>query len=182
MSNPFFDVLSFWFSQVSFGVKAGVNFTKITLEDHPNDFRFSDDDGTGFHFGAFVGLDLNSSFGLQTEALYSREGIKDQYADYINIPVFLKWYPVAPVHLGVGPQIGFLANTELIKGQYENVAFGALINLGADIADFTVSARYVIGLSNVLDREYQLGTPPNINPFTIEGKENNFQLSLGYTF
>ena len=170
------------FSQVSFGVKAGANFSNMSVEDNAYDFDFIEDDGTGFHIGSFLDLKFNTNLGGQAEVLFSRSGIKDQYVDYISVPVFVKWYPISPLNIGVGPQVSFFADAEGSKENYEKTVLAAFANIGFNISDFVISARYILGISNSVEQEFIIGSPPSLNLFTANAKENIIQVSFGYRF
>ncbi|MDN3596022.1 outer membrane beta-barrel protein [Zunongwangia endophytica] len=177
-----FFVSFYSFSQINFGVKAGLNFSTTKFEENIHDFKFTEENGTGFHVGSFVDLALNTHFHAQTEVLYSREGVKDQFVDYINIPLIGKWYPIPTVYIGIGPQLSILANTESYKDNFENILFGALFEAGVEINHFVFDVRYILGISNSVEMPIGVGSEDNLNNITAKAKSNNFQLSVAYKF
>ncbi len=123
------------FSQVKFGIKAGVNMSSVSgIEASAPGLSVEiiENDGMafGFHGGAFANISFGEYFGLQPELLFSMQGGKqklnsglllymmgpselDTYSsdfrfNYINLPILLEIKPIAGIDLGilVGPQFG----------------------------------------------------------------------------
>jgi hypothetical protein len=173
---------------VSFGIKAGINLANQKYE--AQGFSVSPDALMGFHVGGFATIMFSETFGLQPELLYSSIGSKfDVSGDdmkskwsYITVPVMLRYQPIKILNIHAGPQIGILAGAKQeFDGDSEDIentkgleiagAFGAGLDLPMGIG-FT--ARYVLGLSNIVDGG------DDTEDFTI--KNNVFQLSLTYRF
>lgn len=171
-------------AQVAIGVKGGLNFAKVDVDNVSTDGR------TGFHGGAFV-LFKVSKIGIQPELIFSKQGssfkantqdLKANY-DYINIPIILKLYTVAGINLQVGPQFGFVTKAEQdvldvnnvkttadVKDQLKGSDISAAIGVGWDLPfGLTIDARYNLGLSKINDGS---GSP--------EAKNQVFQVSAGY--
>jgi len=139
----------------NFGAKAGVNFANFSGDITDNKAL------TGFHFGVFAEVELSEALIFQPEILYSAQGTKfedsgvsvDFNANYINIPLMIKYGVAEGFNLEAGPQIGFLISAEIadqdIKDEMESIDFG--LNFGASY-DFTedlfAQARYNLGLAN----------------------------------
>ena len=106
---------------------------------------------------------------------------------YINVPVMFKYFATEKFSLEAGPQIGFLvsaklktevdgygSNTQDIKDNFESIDFGLNLGAGYDFTEnFSVSARYNLGLANIANTE--------------EGDDSKlhngvFSLSAGYKF
>lgn len=171
-------------AQVAIGLKGGLNFAKVDVE------NFSTDSRTGFHGGAFA-LFKFSKIGIQPELLFSRQGYKLSLSsqdlksnfDYINIPILLKLYTVAGINLQVGPQFGFIAKAESelpdingnittqdVKDQLKGSDISLAIGAGWDLPfGLTIDARYNLGLSKINDNS---GSP--------ESKNQVIQVSAGY--
>ena len=91
-----------------------------------------------------------------------------------------KYYATEALSIEVGPQVGFLINSEEefegetfdTKDITSNVDFGLNFGLGYKLASgLNFSARYNLGLSNVDDSD-----------FDVEIKNSVFQFSVGYFF
>ncbi|MGJ8685422.1 MAG: porin family protein [Nonlabens sp.] len=181
--------------EIDFGVKGGVNFAKLTGD------NLEDADGrTGFHVGFTGEYMFNESFGLQSEVVYSTQGLQSETSfggvttesklklDYINVPVLAKFYlGESGFSIDAGPQIGFLVSDKLeVNGENVDDELNAeTIDLsagggiaykfkeGSSLEGFNVSARYMIGLSNVYKDNSTFGD---------DVTNSNLQLSVGYKF
>jgi len=120
---------------VKFGAKAGINLSKISVN-QSDGFEFRSK--PSFHLGGFVELVISEKFSFQPELIYSSQGTKselvetfdsgidfEQYEyksditfEYLNIPLMAKFYAVKGLSLEVGPQIGFLLSA---KDDYEEI-------------------------------------------------------------
>lgn len=112
-------------AQWSFGYKTGFNFASLSgAEDIENlETRMK----TGFLGGLLTEYRISTTFGLQGELYYSRQGqswvdkspdqdnvtkIKQKdRINYLNLPVLLKIYPIEEIAIEVGPQIGYALNS-----------------------------------------------------------------------
>ncbi|MBX2945367.1 MAG: PorT family protein [Cyclobacteriaceae bacterium] len=172
------------YSQIEGGVKFGVNIAnqKIDVEG----FNFSPDSKLAFHVGGYLNLPFGGSFSVQPELLFNSVGFKvesggDTYKEtwnYVAVPVMLRYNINDMINLHVGPQFSFLMNA---KGEFDGnsediedtqslevaAGFGLGINLPMGL---NLSARYVLGLSNVYDLDNNDGKITN----------NVFQISAGY--
>lgn len=168
--------------QVRFGLKAGMNVSTFT-GDVENAKSL-----VGFQAGVFAQIPISGQFTFQPEALYSGQGAKAKEdgfsnkwtANYINIPLMVKYNIAEKFNVEAGPQVGFLVSSKLkdggesmdVKDHMKSVDF--TINVGAayDItSDVFVGVRYGAGVSSIIkDSE--------------DGKARNsvFQLSVGYKF
>lgn len=174
-------------AQAAIGIKGGLNFAKLDIE------NVSTDNRTGFHGGAFM-LFKFSKIGIQPELIFSKQGSSFKFNsqdlnanyDYINIPIILKLYTVAGINIQVGPQFGFIAKAEQdvlnvgtntitkqdVKDQIKGSDLSAAIGLGWDLPfGLMIDARYNLGLSKIND---STGSP--------ESKNQVIQVALGYKF
>lgn len=196
---------------IRFGLKAGLNISKLTISgvDVTPEIKSK----AGFHAGAFLSFKISEKFGLQPEVLYSNQGYKTSFKDsfnqykveaninYIAIPIMVKFYPVKKFNIEVGPQISFLLNHKgLVNTQslsdYYDPAFGNS-TAELDYEDITQSIEFGLntGVSYQIDKNiigtarYNFGIS-NVNKKLIspygEDKENDrnsvFQFSLNYLF
>ena len=126
------------YAQMTVGGKAGLNVSTITdvsltLMDKPTegldiDYEYR----LGMHVGGYAHYRFSSTFGLQTELLYSQMGYKETipvtdyggkaYANatakgllhYLTLPVLLRFtVPRTGLFLEAGPQAGFLLGNKL---------------------------------------------------------------------
>jgi hypothetical protein len=187
--------------EVSFGVKAGTNFSTITGDD-------TDELKTrvGFHVGGVAEIMFNEKIGLQPELLFSSVGskYKETYEymgydikatsvtvlNYLTLPIMGKYFVADGVSLEFGPQLGILLSAnqdykvtggdesesgdEDIKDYVTPLDFGLNIGAGYKFDNgLNFAARYYFGLSN-------------INDFEGSDDYNNhnagFQVSVGYMF
>jgi hypothetical protein len=162
-------------AQVSLGLKAGVNVSKLNSDDVETSSI------TAFHGGAFALFKL-TKIGIQPELLFSQQGTTiddvnfgkgDLEASYLTIPVMLRIYLAGGFSLNVGPQFGFLNSAEFKGNDADLKSSDITANVGvAWDAPFglVLDARYNIGLSDVNDSDVISG----------EIKSNCFQFSVGY--
>jgi hypothetical protein len=173
-------------AQVSVGVKAGLNLANVTGDDvDDSDMRMS------LHLGGYLNYAFSESLSIQPELLYSSMGAKSSYDDfgvdieettklnYISVPVMVV-YSFGNINVQAGPQIGFLASAkskvevdgdseeEDIKDFFKGTDFGFNLGLGANFGKLNASARYCLGLSNIVDAD------------EADVKNAVIQISVGY--
>ncbi|RFS25009.1 PorT family protein [Chitinophaga silvatica] len=163
---------------VKFGVKGGLNLSKLTNVDDAKVL-------TGFNAGGLMNYKFNDSWAVQPEIQYSTQGSKANTIlgkgtfklDYINIPV-LAQYHIESFFLEAGPQVGFMTSAKLkagpinqdVKDQMKTVDFGLNFGLGYKLdMGLGIGARYNFGLTNIYD---------NGN----NGKNSVAQIDLFYIF
>jgi hypothetical protein len=169
------------FKRLSFGVKAGANYSNFYHAD------FSTDALIGFHAGALVNFKLTNQLSIQEEFLFSSLGakIKDGVLGgetaklyYLSVPFLLKYCTSFGLYLEAGPQMS-IRLTENVPDRSGNFAqqldSGLAGGLGFQSkSGLEVGIRYCAGLSNVAAFEVSNSKP--------EFKNNVFQASLSYTF
>ena len=164
-------------SQISLGVKAGVNLAGQTFSG--GGYTTSPDFRPGILLGGYAHVKFNPHFGLQPEVYYSMQGAKSgpviYKADYINVPVLLRWNISENFNLHAGPQFGLLLtgkqSTSTAYSNYKSLDVGAVFGLGIELPmNFNVGLRTVVGLIDV-----------NNNPASVT-KVHNFviQAFVGY--
>jgi len=154
--------------KVSAGVKAGLNLANISNDE--SDIVFTPKMKPDFHAGIFADLLFNYrkiKFGIQPEALYSRQGfIFDGNAvnfQYITVPLMAKLY-LRDFNIEIGPWISYLfsispsstqldeynvALSDLKGGKDVGVAVGVGYDFDLDFIVLTIGARYHYGLSDM---------------------------------
>lgn len=103
-----------------YGVKAGVNFSNMTIDD-ADDRTMK----TGFHAGVFGRMGITEVFSVQPELLYTTKGFTNAYdnvlaegeakfkLNYIEIPVNLVYHLAEDFSFQIGPYIGYLASAKV---------------------------------------------------------------------
>ncbi len=169
------------------GIKGGANMTKIDGK------SFKDSYNLNYYAGGYLELALSQHFGIQPEVLFSQTTSKtandfnDIYEDfpigngekvklnYLNIPILANIKLGKVLWIQAGPQYSILMNkdntlVENGKDAFKNGDFSAVGGLWLQLPiGLSVSARYVIGLSNIND----LGDKH-------EWKNQAIQLGIGY--
>lgn len=183
--------------EISYGLKAGVNFSNLRYSS--DDMSFDEDEKslTSFHVGCVIEIAFDDKFSLQPELLYTSTGTAAKGTesgisyegklkfDYLSLPIMAKYYVAEGFSLEAGPQIGFLmsakvsadvedygSDSEDIKDDTNATDFGVAFGAGYKMENgFFLNARYALGLSNMAkdsDDEWV--------------KNGNIQLSIGYKF
>lgn len=192
------------FSQVNFGLKAGVSTTNVQMEDVKT-LTSGDTEylvnaikaaNYGFHAGAFVRFSM-LGFYIQPELLfasrtdeYKIEGgveteiVKQQF-NRLDLPIMIG-AKLGPVRLNAGPAARLLINSpkDLItdpdfKAMYNDLTFGYQAGIGVDIIKkITLDLRYEGSLQKYQTKiENEAGTK-----FTLDDRPNAFLLSVGIMF
>jgi opacity protein-like surface antigen len=195
------------FSQIKFGLKAGLSTTNLKMEDlktlTSGDTQYTIDAlkgaNYGFHGGAFVRFNL-LSFYIQPELLFASrtdeykvtdlntpasEIIKKQKFNQLDLPIMLGG-KIGPVRLNAGPSARLLINSpkDLIddpdfKAMYNSLTFGYQAGLGVDIIKrITVDLRYEGSLQKYQTQIKNLAG----DKFKLDDRPNAFLLSVGIMF
>ncbi|MFP4060811.1 MAG: porin family protein [Bacteroidota bacterium] len=163
----------------SLGIKGGLNFSYMTIED-------LDDQSMkpGFHAGVFKKFPVSEKFAIQPEVLYSTKGVKAVYDEeflgvsifegetdfalnYIDIPLYLVYNLAEDLNFHLGPYVGILLganvdtqaevldfiniddNEELDRDHFNNTDFGISGGLGFQLSFVELGFNYNLGLSQV---------------------------------
>lgn len=194
------------FSQINFGIKAGLNTTSITMEDLKTvtsgntSYTLEKLEGAnyGFHGGIFLRLQISKLY-LQPEVLFSTRTneynvtnvstttltMVKQNLSKVDVPVMLG-LKFGPVRLNGGPVGSFIINTpsELIEDAsletiYNKMSIGYQAGLGLDILKkLTFDLRYEGSLKKYQNQiENATGTT-----FNLDDRPNAFLFSVGLMF
>ncbi len=194
------------FSQLDFGIKAGVSTTSITMDDIKSltsstaSYTVEKLEGAkyGFHAGAFLRLTVWKLY-LQPELLFATRTnaytvtnvttstAKDvtQNLNKLDIPVMVG-LKLGPLRLNAGPSGSLLIGSpkELINDpdfehMYSNLTIGYQAGVGLDILKFlTLDARYEGSLKKYQTQiENLTGTT-----FNLDDRANAFLVSVGIKF
>lgn len=113
-------------NEFQIGIKAGANLANV-YDTEGEDFNA--DGKFGFVAGGFLIIPLGTTFGVQTEVLFSQKGFKAQgsllgssysltrTSNFIDVPIYFTIKPLSTLTLLVGPQFSFLTKN---KDVFEN--------------------------------------------------------------
>lgn len=181
-------------AQIKFGLKGGLDVTKISLSDSP----IKGDNATGFFVGPMMEFTIPVvGLGFDVAALYSQSGMKiednsekmDEKLKSIEVPVNLKWTAGLGSTLGVfvaaGPQFGFGVGDGW-EGFDSKKCFVS-VNIGAGLKllrHLQLGVNYNIGASKVGDMLIGKGEEltGNEGKFQSSLRKNSWQISLAYMF
>ena len=155
--------------RLDIGAKVGANLSKI------DGVKFSDSYRLSYQVGGFAEIDINKSWGIQPEVLFSQvssrvdsgfnavyENVDNQLLkrdvklNYLNIPVLLRINAGSLLTFNVGPQFSILMSDkqnllnngkDAFKSGDLSAVFGAQIN----ISKLRIYGRYNVGLQNISD-------------------------------
>ena len=173
-------------AQINFGIKGGVNITKVEGKAFKDEFRY------GYHLGGFAEVGLGEKWGIQPEVLFNQyqtradtsfknvyqnaldfSNYQDVKLNYLSIPILLNYKLANILTLQAGPQFGVLISQDknlLQNGKeaFKNGDFSLLGGAQINISKLRLTGRYFVGLNN-------------INDISDQNKWNNqgFQLSVG---
>jgi hypothetical protein len=195
------------FSQVKFGLKAGLSTTNLKMEDlktlTSGETAYVVDAikgaNYGFHAGAFLRFSM-LGFYMQPELLFASrtdeytiadadnpasEIIKKQQFNQLELPIMLG-LKLGPIRLNAGPSARLLINSpkDLIddpnfKAMYHGLTFGYQAGLGVDILKrITLDLRYEGSLQKYQTQIQNLAG----DKFNLDDRPNAFLLSLGIMF
>lgn len=176
-------------AQIQFGVKAGANLSTFTGNDAQGAKSMA-----GFNGGIFAKIPIAKSFSFAPELIYSMKGAKydstgfspaySLHANYLDVPLLVKYTHSSGFNVETGPQIGFLLSAKAKaqgvsvddKSLFNSTEFAWDFGIGYDLSSVPVGIelRYDLGLSNIENNSNNSGST---------GKVHNgvFQLGLRYT-
>ena len=183
------------FGQISFGVKAGLNFSNVkNIGSTENKTRL------GFNGGFFTKIDISKRFIVQPELLYSIKGNKFPPTaingggilslNYISIPLLGGFRLDDKFTILLGPEFNFLTNA---NSKFDNTnhdvsknfrKFDVAIDLGATYnikRNIGVEIRYSYGFEGLADVIMTDQSGNEIGKGSI-GSNRVFQLGLFYKF
>lgn len=164
----FVSITTLTFSQeTQYGVRGGINVSNL---DFTPDADFQNVHRNGFFFGGYGDFGFTESLSVQVELQYSAEGGKanDLKADYIQMPIMLRYHLGDNFTIGVGP----MASLKTWKNQdaFSTFSFSGVGGIEYMITDeLFVDARFSYGITNILDHDLD----------GIEAKNNNIQIGFG---
>lgn len=161
-----------------FGVKAG--FSQSYLNVSVDSFSETEDI-SGFYFGLFADLYVSNSFNFQPELLYANYSEDGESSGILQLPLLMKYKPIAKLGILAGPQLDYLLDEEdalFLK----RLGFGLSVGASYDITEnIIIDARYTFGLSNRFDDNGEFNEFEEFN-FDIDAKFDYFHIGLAYRF
>lgn len=185
-------------NNLKFGIKGGVNFANLNLNDIENNKEV-----TGVNFGIFAKLPISSSFAIQPEIYFTTKGSELTYQNvfvdgtakfelnYIEIPVMLIFNLGQNFNFQLGPYASYLISSKvknvsdinfnfednIDSGDFNKFDTGVAVGLGYDTKSIGFGIRYNLGLVTVGKEKTYLGT----NYVFPDGKNGVINLFLTYS-
>lgn len=154
-------------ARVTVGLKAGVNYSELKLEEDSLALKPIVDPVAG----VFVGRNLGGNLGIQLEALLGRKGGQDDdepaegryRLTYVDLPVTMSLGTARGTgtrfHVFTGPQVSVLIKAEEVNFRLDTSRdisdevrtwdFGWTVGAGVVINRLSLDARYTHGLTNI---------------------------------
>jgi len=188
------------------GIKGGLSMATLNI---PN----SDENNLlpGFNVGFLGRIMITENIGLQPEILFSSKGVDTYYSEnflgfniadgetklrinYIDIPLYLVFFPIPNFDIHLGPYIGFLMNsaidtqTEILdfinidneddvdRSEFNQLDAGLSMGLAFNYEFLMLGVNYSIGLREVAKES------GNMEDLLDGSKNGAFQLYLGLIF
>jgi hypothetical protein len=178
------------FSQVSFGVKGGLNLANATNNNGETDMKPS------FYVGGLMEYRISDFFGISPELLYSRQGAKSEQdgvtakirLNYINLPVLAKIYVAEGLSFDLGPQVGFLIDSDIwAKAGDQTVTVDLPSSEFNTPAPNTLDVSFAMGLTYNFNKcfvqgRYNLGLTTVFEEDEMNAKHSVIQVGVGYRF
>lgn len=177
-----------------YGVKAGLQLTKIPLGGASDEWDFKLKSGLGFQVGGFATFGLSEDFSIQTELFLSvqrysetsnlnvvgsgMEEFTSKYSDrYLKLPVLLRYQVAEKFFVEAGPQFALFVSSNIEKDEWVHFKkFSTAAALGAEYLvseNLSVQIRYAHNLANIEGSE---------NYLWLMEKPHVFSLGVAYTF
>ncbi|MBC3847953.1 porin family protein [Winogradskyella echinorum] len=137
--------------EVRYGVRGALNVSNLDFDPSPT---IDNQHRNGFAFGGFVEYGFSEEVSLLTELQWSAEGGKEEAirADYLKLPVQLRFSVSERFTLGAGPQLA-------LKTWKDSDGFATFVFSGVAGAEYMITdelfvdARVHYGFSNILDED-----------------------------
>ena len=151
------------YGQNAIGIKGGVNIGNVS--------NIGAESRLSGHAGVFLHHTINKNWCFQPELLFSGEGFK-YFADgftqtgertvalsYIQLPLMIQYYPITPLYIEAGPQLGLLISAKdkpdgshaiNVKDQYSTGQVAIGVGLGVKATEEVILyGRYNFGLTDI---------------------------------
>ncbi len=184
-------------AQLKFGVKAGLNVSKVTFDENLIDR----DNRTGFFVGPMAEFTIPiAGLGVDAALLYSNKNLQvceettnvemSKTMHSVDIPINLKYTvglgSMAGVYVATGPQFSFaMGNKSLFENSYTLKSSQFSWNVGAGVklvSHLQVGYNYNIDLGNTADVNSKSATGAIAGLAFGKMKNNTHQVSVAYIF
>lgn len=136
---------------IRYGVRGALNSSNLDFEPDAN---FENKHRNGFAFGGFVDFGISEKVSLQVELEWSAEGGKAEElrADYIHLPVYLKFSFTNRFTVLLGPKVG-------LKTWNDNDGFSTFVFSGVAGLEYMITDEYFFdlrlsnGFTDILDED-----------------------------
>ena len=186
-------------AEPSVGVKGGVNFSNMYVEDVDDENML-----VGFNIGLYANMPVSSGVSFQPEFNFTTKGSEVTYSNifdsgtrkftlsYLEAPVLLKANISENFNLHFGPYFAFLLDskiknvssdgsstfTDLDEDDFNRFDFGLSGGIGFDFKDIGIGLRYNYGLTTVGKEQEIGGTTYN----ALDAKNSNANLYIALKF
>lgn len=170
-------------AQVSFGVKGGLNLSKMDAAEIMNwgikDYK---ENSTGFFIGPMIEATVPIvGLGVDGAVMYSQRGSGELKQQGIEVPINLKYSiglgDMAAIFFAAGPDFYFnLKDVDSAIIEKKNAQVG--LNLGAGVKlinHLQIGVNYQFALGNSFE-------PKAVKDIDVKNKLNTWQISLAYLF
>ena len=189
------------FSQLEFGIKAGINYNSDSFQDVVNDVFYGADHKTGFHGGVWTRFNLISAMDLylrpevvytvlKTGSSYSADGnrangtgVKYNFKK-VDIPILFGTKFLKFLHVLAGPSVQYILNSEFDLKDLKEIktngfSLGVQLGAGIEIGQLGIDVRWERALSDAETEFIDTITNNNIN---FDTRVNQIILGLSYKF
>ena len=169
-------------AQVSFGVKGGLNLSKMDWKIADTPINNVKENSTGFFIGPMIEATVPIvGLGVDGAVMYSQRGSGDLKQQGIEVPINLKYSiglgDMAAIFFAAGPDFYFnLKDVDITGVDKKDAQVG--LNLGAGVKlinHVQIGVNYQFALGNSFD----IKSLTNAN---VKNKLNTWQISLAYLF
>lgn len=152
-------------AQFRFGIKAGVNISKLSFDKSVKENLFTKDNQAGFTGGIMaeftvpiigIGGDISAMYVRRNAQYMLDNNVKTDHRDYFEIPINIKYRFSLPVvgnlispYLFTGPSFAFLTSRRAVQDAFKNKAVDTSWNIGLGLQlvnHIQVSASYGFGI------------------------------------
>ncbi|MDH8701406.1 hypothetical protein M2138_000747 [Dysgonomonadaceae bacterium PH5-43] len=180
-------------AQIKYGLKAGVNLSKVSISDGAN--NLDPENYTGFQVGPMVEFTVPIiGLGLDAAIMYSQQGLKvndeSKKLSTLFIPINLKYkitfMNVVGAYAAVGPYASLnLGNNDFsldaLAADVKAKSFGAGLNFGIGVellSKLQVGVNYQLGLTE----DFKATTVGGAATELFNGKQRGWTVSAAYFF
>jgi hypothetical protein len=180
------------FSQVTFGVKAGVNLSSASESYSENISSRDLSMKPGFQIGMWSAIPLVNKLSLLPELVFAQEGYnwndnidRNIHLYYLNLNLLLSYRIIEKVSIEFGPQVSKIIKANYrVNGKANNynnnysdgldlaLMLGGRLNISSKVG---LGLRYIQGLNDISE---EVGTINSSQSIDIDQKKFGIQLSL----